>query len=108
MAPSGRSRIVFGMVPQRDDERTRLLLNDLCAYLSQQTAIPVVPHRAPSPEVLASALKAGRVDVAWVGALLMLLSEHMTETVPMLTSLREGVALYHSVLFVPAASPIRD
>jgi len=108
LPPDGRTRIVFGMVPQRDDDRTRLLLNDLCAYLSQRTGLPVAPHRAPSSEALASALKSGRVHFAWAGALLMLVSEHMSETVPVLSSVREGVALYHSVLFTTVDSPIRD
>ena len=96
------------MVPQRDDEKARLLLSGLCAYLERQIGIPVTPHRAPSPEALASALHSGRVQVAWVGALSMLLSEHMTEMVPLLSAVREGVAFYHSVLFTPIKSPIRD
>lgn len=99
---------MFGLVPQRDNERTRVLLNDLCAYLTKHTSLTVVPHRAPSSEALASALRAGRVHVAWVGALLMLLSEHMVDTIPILSSVRENVALYHSVLFATAESPIRD
>jgi phosphonate transport system substrate-binding protein len=102
------SRIVFGMVPQRDDEKTRVLLNDLCACLGKHLAQAVVPHRSPSAEALASALHSGRVQVAWTGALLMLLSEHMAEMAPILSSVREGVAFYHSVLFVPSESPIRD
>jgi phosphate/phosphite/phosphonate ABC transporter binding protein len=96
------------MVPQRDDERTRILLSDLCAYLSQSSPVQVVPHRSPSSEALASALHAGRVQVAWVGALLMLVNEQMVETVPIVSSVRENVALYHSVLFAPAQSSIRD
>ncbi len=108
LPPDGRSRIVFGMVPQRDDEQARGLLNDLCAYLSQHTGLSVAPHRSPSSEALASALKSGRVHFAWAGALLMVLSEHMTETIPIVSSVREGVSLYHSVLFSTVDSPIRD
>ncbi|MEO7092679.1 MAG: phosphate/phosphite/phosphonate ABC transporter substrate-binding protein, partial [Polyangiales bacterium] len=103
-----QNRIVFGMVPQRDDDKTRLLLNDLCAYLAKQVDMVVVPHRSPSTEALASALHAGRVHVAWVGALQMLLSEHMTEMTPILSAVREGVAFYHSVLFSPGSSSITD
>ena len=109
LSPSERAtRIVFGMVPQRDDDKTRLLLSDLCTYLAQQTGLSVIPHRAPSADALASALRSGRVQVAWTGALLMLLSEHMTETVPILSAVREGVAFYHSVLFTPIDSVVRD
>ena len=107
-SPSGPARIVFGMVPQRDDHQTRVLLNDLCAYLGKQIDLAVVPHRSPSADALASALHAGRVHVAWTGALTMLLSEHMTEMVPILSAVREGVAFYHSVLFTPIGSSVRD
>jgi phosphonate transport system substrate-binding protein len=103
-----RARLVFGMVPQRDDERTRVLLSDLCAYLAQQTSLPVVPHRSPSSEALASALHAGRVHVAWTGALVTLLSPHMAEMIPILSAVRAGVALYHAVLFAPLDSPVHD
>jgi len=106
--PDGRTRIVFGMVPQRDDEKTRMLLNGLCAFLAEHIGCPVAPHRSPSPEALASALHSGRVHVAWVGAFSMLLSEQMAEMVPLLSAVREGAAFYHSALFVPARSPIRD
>lgn len=102
------SRIVFGMVPQRDDDKARLLLSDLCTYLVQQTGISVIPHRAPTAEALASALRSGRVQVAWTGALLMLLSEHMTDMVPILSAVREGAGFYHSVLYALADSPVRD
>ena len=100
-------RIVFGMVPQRDDDKTRILLNDLCALLSKSAGVPVQPHRAPSAEALAHALRGGRVQVAWTGALLLLLNEHMNGIVPILSSVREGVALYHSAIFAPEASSIR-
>ena len=104
----GRNRIVFGLVPQRDDERTRILLNDLCAHLSHSSPLQVVPHRSPSSEALASALRAGRVHIAWVGALLLLVNAQMAETVPIVSSVRENVALYHSVLFTTSQSSIRD
>lgn len=106
--PDGRTRIVFGMVPQRDDARTRLQLNGLCEYLARSISIPVVPHRSPSPEALASALHSGRVHVAWTGALSMLLSEQMKDMVPLLSAVRGGVALYHAVLFTPLGSSIVD
>ncbi len=96
------------MVPQRDDERTRVLLSDLCAYLTQQTSLPVMPHRSPSSDALASALHAGRVHVAWTGALVTLLSPHMADMVPILSAVREGVARYHAVLFAPLDSPVQD
>ncbi len=100
------ARIVFGMVPQRDDDKTRILLTDLCAYLSKYLDVPVLPHRSPSQDALASALNAGRVHCAWTGALQLLLSAHMTQMVPIASAVREGVAFYHSVLFTPASTPI--
>jgi phosphonate transport system substrate-binding protein len=107
-AAPGPTRLVFGMVPQRDDDETRVLLNGLCDYLGRYSGLVVVPHRSPSPDALASALHAGRVHVAWTGALSLLLSELMSGMVPLLSAVREGVAFYHSQIFVPATSPVRD
>src|SRR5882757_860410 len=95
------------MVPQRDDDKTRVLLNDLCALLTKSVGVTVQPHRAPSPEALSNPLHAGRVHVAWTGALLLLMREQMNGIVPVLSSVREGVALYHSAIFAPEGSPIR-
>ena len=106
--PDPRARIVFAMVPQRDDERTRVLLSDLCAFISQQINIPVVPHRAPSPEALANALQSARAHVAWTGAILTLLSERMSDMLPLVSAVRGGAAFYHSVLFATHESPVRS
>jgi phosphonate transport system substrate-binding protein len=96
------------MVPQRDEDRTRGLLSDLCSLISQQINVPVVPHRAPSPEALANALHSGRAHVAWTGAILMLLSERMSDMVPLVSAVRAGAAFYHSVLFATHDSPVRS
>lgn len=95
------------MVPQHDDPHTRVALNDLCRLLTRAVGTDVVPHRAPSPEALASAVKGGRVQVAWVSPTLLLLSDHLRDTVPLLSSIREGVRVYHSVIFVRADSALR-
>src|SRR5688500_6961225 len=96
------------MVPQHDDPHTRVALNDLCRLLTRAVGGEVVPHRAPSPEALASAVKGGRVQVAWVSPTLLLLSRHLEDAVPLLCSVREGVRSYHSILFTRADSPIRS
>jgi phosphonate transport system substrate-binding protein len=68
------AKVTFGLVPATDVSDARVALADLCAALADATGVSVQPHRAPSPEALAS--------------------------------VREGVAAYHSALFVDERSPI--
>ena len=65
-------------------------------------------HRAPSPEALASAFTAGRVDVAWISPALFITSAAFERARPIVCSIRQGMATYHAVLFVDAVSPIRS
>lgn len=99
--------LVFGLVPTSSDELTRARLGDLCRLLGQAVGATVVPHRAASPETLASAIKSGRVQLAWFSPTLFVELFQMLPLTPLVSSCREGSASYHAVLFVPETSPIR-
>lgn len=101
-------RLTFGMVPSSDDARTRLTLGDFCDMLGRSLQTTVVPHRAPSPGALASAIQAGRVQLAWLSPTLMSTSEQLSSVIPLVSSVREGVTAYHAALFVSEASPVRS
>jgi len=99
--------VVFGLVPQCDDTATRQRLNDVCTRLGERTGLAVIPHRAPSPDALANAWRAGRIQVAWIGAAQLVLSDALQSAIPILCSVREGAAWYHAVLFTVPTSGIK-
>jgi phosphonate transport system substrate-binding protein len=96
--------LTFGCVPHTDDEHTRMHLHVLCAWLSSELGIHVRPHRAPSPDALASAFGAGRVDIAWVSPALLITAPQLEDASPVVCSIRQGLASYHAVLFVEERS----
>lgn len=102
------SRITFGAVPFTQDERARLLLGDLCARIGAALRIIVVPHRAPSPAALATAVSAGRVQAAWLSPTLLLTSKLAPRVAPLASLVREGSATYHAALFVREDSPVKS
>ena len=106
--PSGSRPLTFGCVPHSEDVTVRAVLGDFCARLSELCHVPVRPHRAPSPSALASAFDAGRVDIAWASPVLVLTARELERAIPLVSSVREGEASYHSVLFTAASSTIRS
>lgn len=106
-AASDARRVTFGLVPAHQGDESRLALKDLCDLLGDDTGISVAPHCAPSPTALASAMQGDRVQLAWVSPTLLLLSDQLDHVVPLLSSVRQGVAFYHAVLYVRDDSPIR-
>jgi phosphonate transport system substrate-binding protein len=101
------SVITFGAVPFTQDEKSRLLLGDFCTALGDALRVIVKPHRAPSPEALAAAVRAGRVQVAWLSPSLLTTSGLEDLVSPVASSVREGAATYHAALFVRDDSLIR-
>ncbi len=95
------------MVPVTADADTRVRLADFCSLLGREIGATVLPHLAPSPSALASAVHAGRVHIAWLSPALLATSPLVADAIPLASSVREGVAAYHSVLFVGAESPAR-
>lgn len=108
LTPQVMPRLTFGLVPSTDDPRTRLHLTDLCTLLGGLVGGVIVPHVAPSPGALASAIAAGRVQIAWLSPTLMVTTPGLSSVVPLVSSVREGVTSYHAALFVDDASPIRS
>lgn len=108
ITPPPVTTLTFGCVPHTDNEHTRLLLQDLCHFLATKLGVMVRAHRAASPQTLASAFKAGRVDVAWVSPALFVTAPELAEARPVVCSVRQGLATYHAVLFVEERSPIRS
>lgn len=100
--------LVFGCVPDTDDATTRLLLADICKELSRLAGERILPHRAPSPEALASAFATGRVQIAWVSPTLLLTAPELQDAIPLVNSVREKIAAYHGVVFVREDAPYRS
>jgi len=102
------SIITFGAVPFTPGEKARLHLGDFCSALGEALKVIVQPHRAPSPEALAAAVRAGRVQVAWLSPTLLTTAKLEERVVPLASSVREGAATYHASLFVRDDSPLRS
>ena len=105
MPSPASSSVTFGCVPHTDDDRTRAELVALSKWLTKELGIQVHPHRSPSPDALASAFANGRVQIAWVSPALLLTSASMASAIPVVCSVRGGMATYHSVLFVAHDAP---
>lgn len=84
------------------------MLGDFCNWLADCLHVPVTPHRYPSPDSLASAFGRKRVDLAWVSPVLTLTSPELERALPLVSSVRQGVASYHAVLFTRADAPYRS
>lgn len=102
----GMPKLTFGLVPVTDDARTRIHLSDLCALLGDAVGGTITPHRAPSPLALASAIQAGRVQLAWLSPTLLVTAAGLSALLPLVSSVREGVTSYHAALFVADTSPL--
>jgi phosphonate transport system substrate-binding protein len=98
--------IVFGCVPDDDDDATREHVAQLCQRLSHLAGMSIEPGLFGSPAELAAAIGEGRVAIAWVSPALLLTSPHLRDAEPLVQSVREGVTTYHGALFVPPDSPI--
>ncbi len=102
----GMPKLTFGLVPVTDDARTRVHLSDLCNLLGEAVGGTIIPHRAPSPLALASAIQAGRVQLAWLSPTLLISEAGLSSVLPLVSSVREGVTAYHAALYVADTSPI--
>lgn len=102
------TRVVFGCVPDTDDDVTRGLLQKLCSILGAAVGLSVEPRVAASPQALAEELAAGQVDVAWTSPTLLLTSNELRAATPLVCSVRGGMTLYHGVVFVRESSPYKS
>lgn len=102
------STLTFGCAPAVDDEETRVRLLELCEALGGGLNTRVIPHRSGSPLALARAFGAGAVDVAWASPTLVLFAPAMVGARAVASSIRQGAAFYHGVLFVRREAQIRS
>lgn len=98
--------ISFGLVPVHDDPETARALERLRRGLEHVTGLDCALHRAVSPESLVFAYGSGVVNLLWSSPTLVLTAPELREAVPLVSSVRQGVAHYHGVLFVRADSPV--
>src|SRR5687768_4017326 len=97
---------LFALSPAVDDEATRMAAAELCALLSADAGHDIEPLILASPEELSEALASGRAPFAWVSPTL-LLSPRLATVVPLLSSVREGQAFFHSIVFAAQSSSVR-
>lgn len=98
----------FGCVPISNDDDTRACLNDLCERLTEVLHLTVHSHRAPSPQALANAFRAGRVNLAWTSPVLAASHPAFERAVPLARSVRDGETHYHAVLFARDDGAVRE
>jgi phosphonate transport system substrate-binding protein len=96
----------FALSPAVDDKETRTAAAELCALLSADAGHDIEPLIVASPEELSEALGSGHAPFAWVSPTL-LLSPELAMVVPLLSSVREGQAFFHSVIFAAPSSAVR-
>jgi phosphonate transport system substrate-binding protein len=66
----------------------------------------IEPLVATSPAELAGILADRRASFAWLSPTLLLMTPELRTAVPLLSSLRDGMAVFHSVIFTAATSGI--
>ncbi|MEM9188161.1 MAG: PhnD/SsuA/transferrin family substrate-binding protein [Myxococcota bacterium] len=96
----------FGLVLRgpTDEHALPILASCLSAFLPWK----VVADPFPTPLELTLAFGRGEVDLVWSSPALALTSPALREAVPVASSLREGRAHYHAILFVRSESSIRS
>lgn len=98
--------IGLGLVPVTSDPGTLLALHDVAGELEAILGGSIDVRVARSPEALEEDFTRGVTQLVWSSPALALSSPKMREAVPLVCSVREGVAYYHSVLVVRRGSPI--
>jgi phosphonate transport system substrate-binding protein len=101
-------QLIFAANLSVDDDSMRQSMAQLCELLSADVGQPVEPHHAPTPSLLAHALASGRAQFAWLSPTLLLSAKSLATMVPLLSSLREEVAFFHSVVFAASGSGIES
>lgn len=77
----------------------------LCELLGDDLGRRVKPLAAHAPSALAEAIGSGRANFGWVSPTLLMMAPSLATVVPLLSSVREGVAAFHSVVFTAPSSP---
>lgn len=97
--------ITFGLCPKLHDDAHRDDIDVICELMADDIGRPVEPVIAPSPSALADALASGEAQFGWVSPTLLLMSSRLATMVPLLSSVREGAAVFRSVVFACSDGP---
>lgn len=100
-------RLSFGVVLPLKDGMSRQAMKAFCQSVAARAGIELGHQAFSSPEDLAQALSEGSVQLGWLSPTLLLMSELLKGAVPLLSTVREGAASYHAVLFTLEGSPYR-
>lgn len=92
-------RLVFGVTLSPDDEVHREALATMCELLSDDTGVTVEGRDLRQPHRLAHALAEDEVDMAWLSPTLLMMDPVLAHVVPLLSSVRQGTAAFHALLF---------
>jgi len=105
MSSSGLSRIVFGLVVPSAGSGLGERVDQLAQWMSERIGVPIQRREAASYEALATDVREGRTDVAWLPPIVYVrLGEVVT---PLGSILRGGAAAYEAALIVRADSKIQ-
>ena len=100
------SRIVFGLVVNTPGSELPARVDRLTKLMSEHTGTEVTRFDAPNYEALATEVREGRVDVAWLPPIVFVrLADAVT---PIGSILREGKSAYEAALVVRGDSKIRS
>jgi len=91
--------LVFGVTLSADDKTHREALGTLSELLSADSGLAVETHNLRRPNLLARALAMGDVDIGWLSPTLLLMDPGLSHVVPLLSSVRQGAAAFHALLF---------
>lgn len=100
--------ISLGLVPVQDDAETEDRLIEIGVALGTLAGLPCRTIPMASPAALAQAYATGDVNLLWSSPSLALVAPELRAAVPIVSSVRQGRAHYHGVLFVRADSPIKS
>lgn len=105
MSSPGTSRIVFGLVVPSAGSGLGERVEQLTEWMTERIGSPIQRREAASYEALATDVREGRIDVAWLPPIVYVrLGEVVT---PIGSILRGGASAYEAALIVRASSKIR-
>jgi phosphonate transport system substrate-binding protein len=96
----------FALTLDVDAPSTRAALATICELVSADTNQTIEPLVAASPAALAAVLAERRASFAWISPTLLLMTPELRTAVPLLSSVRDGTAFFHSVIFTAASRGI--
>jgi ABC-type phosphate/phosphonate transport system substrate-binding protein len=91
--------VKFAVCLHLNDDETRAAMDTMCELISADTGLDVQPLCAHAPSALTEALSRGEAQFAWVSPTLLLIAPQLSTVVPLLSSVRQSVSVFHSVVF---------